>query len=992
MSDKFMELTDEYVGAFMNQGGFDAIGSGRDKIASPAQFDAATATIKKHKLDGVIIIGGDDSNTNAALLAEHLVGASVDCCVVGVPKTIDCDLSDSIEVSFGFDTAARVYAELVGNVMDDAQSSNKYYHFIRLMGRSASHITLECAMQTRPNLALISEEVGEQGLTLLDLGVALADLVEERHAAGLKHGVVLVPEGLVEFVPEIANLIGELNTLLATLSPEEAVAKLPAKLRATYSALPEDVAASLLAERDSHGNVQVSKIETERLLMLLCAKVLRERKSPAAASFQPVPMFLGYEGRSALPTNFDCAYSYSLGRNAAALIRCNATGYMSHLSGLTGSSSPESWVAGGLPLISMMNMEKRKGKMVPVIEKALVRTDGPLFARFAAERDSWRATNLYRPTGPIQFRGPSSFELPMKLGGAPPALPGTRAVTAVVDAGDVDARVGVTVVADASSAALALRPTIEPYTHVPVRVGVVFCGRQAAGAHNVLTGLLDTLKAHHPASELVGYRDGTDGLFAGKSVVLTRADLAPFRQAGGLHALRRSKDMLRTPEQFAAAYARAEADGLHGLVLVGGSVTYRDAASFAGYVAREHPESDLAVVTVPVSVDNLLSRRFADVSVGFDTATKVYSYLAGNILTDANSAKKYWFFLRTMGRTAGHMALEVAMQTCPNLLILGEEVAAQRWSLSTLVSHVADVIARRADAGQDYGIVVLPEGLAGDVLELRSLLDEVAEQRKAGGGSSTAKLTLSPWNQSLLDSLPATIAEELLNAARSHAGEVNFSSIEMDKLLMELVGTELATRKAAGSYKGKYAPVPHFLGYVGRSAMPTSFDCVLGTAYGKAAGLLVARTPSGPLRRGGIAARVNWTGAAGETRPSTWRFGGLSLAAQSDEVFEPSPVDLTSSAFAKVKAARDSWVLADPVRSPGPAQFDGARGLISDAPMSIATSDSGRQALQQRVLGGLDEVRSLLSAPGVSDATLEIGASLVDHAATVLRLHMDACT
>ena len=414
----YMELTADIIDEYRNTGGFDMIGSGRTKLEKKEQFDKGLEILKKLGITALVIIGGDDSNTNAAVLAEYYkeIGAGVQ--VIGCPKTIDGDLKNNvIETSFGFDTATKTYSELIGNIQRDCFSAKKYWHFIKLMGRSASHIALECALQTQPNVCIISEEVEAENMTLADVVDYIADIVAERSNRGMNFGTVLIPEGLIEFIPAMKNLIAELNDLLAK-TPEFArweadeqrrfvVENLSEANSRVYSSLPAGVARQLTLDRDPHGNVQVSLIETEKLLSEMVATRLEEKRAEGSYSgkFSALHHFFGYEGRCAAPSNFDADYCYALGFNASCLIAAGVTGYMSSLRNLTRPSVQ--WLAGGIPITMMFNMERRNGEMKPVIQKALVRLDGTPFRRFAAKRDDWAINTRYVFPGPIQYFGPS---------------------------------------------------------------------------------------------------------------------------------------------------------------------------------------------------------------------------------------------------------------------------------------------------------------------------------------------------------------------------------------------------------------------------------------------------------------------------------------------------------------------------------------------------------------------------------------------------------
>ena len=416
---KYMELTPELVDDYRNTGGSDMIGSGRTKLEKVDQFEKGLEILRKLDIKAVVIIGGDDSNTNACVLAEYYAAKNYGIQVIGCPKTIDGDLkNDQIETSFGFDTATKVYSELIGNIERDANSARKYWHFIKLMGRSASHIALECALQTQPNICIVSEEVEKKDMTLNQIVEQIATAVAKRAEDGNNFGVVLIPEGLIEFIPAIGRLIDELNDLLAAhgadykdlekdAQREYILAHLSKENAETFATLPEAVARQLSLDRDPHGNVQVSLIETEKLLSDMVAAKLDEWKKEGkfCGKFAAQHHFFGYEGRCAAPSNFDADYCYALGVSAAHLIANGKTGYMAIVKNL--SASTDEWKAGGVPITMMMNMERRNGEMKPVIRKALVELDGAPFKKFAEKRDEWARQTCYVYPGPIQYWGPS---------------------------------------------------------------------------------------------------------------------------------------------------------------------------------------------------------------------------------------------------------------------------------------------------------------------------------------------------------------------------------------------------------------------------------------------------------------------------------------------------------------------------------------------------------------------------------------------------------
>jgi pyrophosphate--fructose-6-phosphate 1-phosphotransferase len=413
----YMELTADIIDEYRNTGGFDMIGSGRTKLEKVDQFEKGLEIIRELNIKAIVIIGGDDSNTNACVLAEYYAAKNYGVQVIGCPKTIDGDLkNEQIETSFGFDTACKTYSELIGNIERDCNSARKYWHFIKVMGRSASHIALECALQTQPNICLVSEEVEAKGMSLDDIVDYIANAVCQRAADGNNFGTVIIPEGVIEFIPAIKKLIAQLNDVLALPEAKEisrdeqvdfAKSHLTPENLAVFNSLPVGVARQLALDRDPHGNVQVSLIETEKLLSTMVAQKLERMKKEGkyVGKFGTQHHFFGYEGRCAAPSNFDADYCYALGTSAAQLIANGKTGYMAIVKNTTAPA--DQWIAGGVPITMMMNMEKRNGEMKPVIRKALVELDGAPFKAFAKERDRWARETAYVYPGPIQYWGPT---------------------------------------------------------------------------------------------------------------------------------------------------------------------------------------------------------------------------------------------------------------------------------------------------------------------------------------------------------------------------------------------------------------------------------------------------------------------------------------------------------------------------------------------------------------------------------------------------------
>ena len=421
LDNDFIVFEDDYINQYRNTGGFDIIGSGRTKLETQEQFAVVVENCKNHGVNALVIIGGDDSNTNAAVLAEYCAAHNTGIQVIGCPKTIDGDLkNEDIECSFGFDTATKTYSEIIGNIERDANSAKKYWHFVKVMGRSASHVALECALETQPNICLIGEEVAAKKMSLAQITDYIADSVAARAAKGWNFGVAIIPEGIVEFVPEFSVLIAEINELLAGAKADAfnalpnwqakydfIEAGLTKESMAVFAILPQSIQQQLFLERDPHGNVQVSLIESEKLFSAMVKDNLAARKAAGTYSgkFSALHHFLGYEGRCAFPSNFDADYCYSLGYNAAMLIQYGYTGYLSKVSNL--SKPAEEWVAGGMPMTKMMNIERRHGADKPVIRKALVELDGKPFQYFAAHREQWAAETCYVYPGAIQYFGPS---------------------------------------------------------------------------------------------------------------------------------------------------------------------------------------------------------------------------------------------------------------------------------------------------------------------------------------------------------------------------------------------------------------------------------------------------------------------------------------------------------------------------------------------------------------------------------------------------------
>lgn len=713
---KYCKINDEFMDMYRNMGGFDMIGSGRHKIESTAHFAASMANCAALDLDGLVVIGGDDSNTNAAVLAEYFAAHKCKTKVCGAPKTIDGDLKvhPYIPVSFGFDTACRTYSELIGNLGQDTLSSQKYYHFVRLMGRAASNIALECALLTRPNMCLISEEVEDKKMTLSEITQQVVTMILQRAELGKDYGIVLLPEGLIEFIPEFNHLIAEINDVLAagTETSEEAVVKeLSFNNRAVFSYLPANIKMQLLLDRDPHGNVQVTRIETEKLLAQTVQMELEHLATHGKykGTFKPQFHSYGYEGRSCLPSAFDATYCYALGQNVAAMISLGCNGLISSVTNLHAPVSE--WICGGVPITMMCHMERRAGHLKPVIKKALVELDGLPFQCLVSQRADWQKYDLYRSPGPVQFahcagsaHDPTykvdlSITLTLELLKADDRMNPAHltAAKAIQDSAPRYGRFKFTPLVGQANAVLSqnqqeralYQPKLCPalaekasifarcvstqptqctnswdkdglqqgFAHTyglplvtieadsaegrdfsfrstkklrraqssgAMNIGVVFCGRQTPGGHDILAGVYDALPA---GSKLYGFVDGTVGLLAGSAVELTAEILQNYRGQGGFDLLGRSVDRIRhTPAEHENVSQVCKKYQLDGLLLMGGPRTSTDAAYLAEYILRKG-EINTAVVTVPLAFNGSIRSPFVETTVGFDTATRMTSQI-----------------------------------------------------------------------------------------------------------------------------------------------------------------------------------------------------------------------------------------------------------------------------------------------------------------------------------------------------------------------------
>lgn len=1001
---KYEEINDEFMLRFRNQGGFDMIRSGRHKIETPEQFADSMKHCSALKLDGLIVIGGDDSNTNACLLAEYFSKNNCSTTVVGVPKTIDGDLKNEyIEVSFGYDTATKLFSELIGNICLDTLSSKKYYHFIRLMGRSASHISLECGLLTQVNLVLVGEEVQSKNQTLNQIVEDLFDMIIKRSQDNKNYGVILIPEGLIEFIPEINILIKEINEIVSKLTnctkqeiEDVLLEKLSKPSLNVYNFLPKSISEQLLLDRDPHGNVQVSKIDTEKLLILLVQeKIVRYNDDTNhKIHFSPQSHFFGYEGRCALPSVFDTEYCYSLGFNAGLLVNNKLNGYMSIIRGLK-ELNPENWVPSGCPLMSMMNIERRKGKEVPVIKKALVELDGDMYKAYQKVRDTWKYNDSYSPVGPIQYEGENIFKcpylvytpnadeidlkkyiteketpssvyapkninnfnslsdylykqepvLPKLLSSSNPDISVSKNILdfhhdELLNAIKRDFSNVITTQFPSDLAEVISNSTNIDSNTKSLRIGIIFNGRQAPGGNNVVKGLLEFKKKFNNDNfniDLLGFKYGTLGFFKEEYITITEDNFKPFLNQGGYDYLGRSVDKIRTEEEKAQAGRVCTKLNLDGLILVGATHTLSDALILSEYFLKD--KINTKVITVPSTVDGNVSHPMFESTLGFDTASKVYSGLIGNIMTDAASNTKYWYFIRLMGRNPSHLVLECALQTHPNYVIISEEIAKNGLSLMNVVSEISDIICERAKNKKNFGTVLIPEGFISYIPYFSGLIEELNKLFSPSNREFLKKIDfervikaedkdldylktfLSPWSAAYILYLPVFIRKQLLFERESNGG-LQLSQIETEKLIAYCVSEELAKRKKEGKYLGSFSSICHFFGYQGRSSHPSVLDANLAVSYGYTACLLI--------KKGVTAYCVTAKGLNSNTED--WILGGIPLTSmcslKSSSTYgvsfahiSSSDVSLDSKAFLELKSKRRTWVTADHFRNPGPIQY-----------------------------------------------------------------------
>eukprot|EP00921_Rhytidocystis_pertsovi_P003138 GHVQ01005224.1.p1 GENE.GHVQ01005224.1~~GHVQ01005224.1.p1 ORF type:complete len:1381 (+),score=228.25 GHVQ01005224.1:294-4436(+) len=1047
-SHEYVEIQDKLMDRFRNQGGFDMIRSGRHKIETEEQKTKSLQICQKLDLHGLIVIGGDDSNTNAAIIAEYFKSHNCNTKVIGCPKTIDGDLrNEYVEASFGFDTAVKTYSEFVGNLCEDIATSGRYYHFVRLMGRSASHLTLEVALQTRPNLTFIGEEVQAKQSSLKDIVNEVVDMIVQRHKMGRDYGVVLLPEGLIEFIPEVGVLISEINSIMGqgVVEGSAVEGKLTGSSKAVFDMFPESIKNQLLLDRDPHGNVQVAMIATERLLVLMVQAELQHRGlTEIEKAFTPFCQYFGYEGRCGMPSVFDANYCYALGHTAAALVDNGCTGCMAVMKGL--KNKTEDWIPGGCPLTLMMNIETRKGKATPVIKKYLVELDNTSFVLLSKVREEWKYRDLYRSPGPIQFEGPvaqianhtitppimeellpakphnyeqlktrhhfvksreqlsplqrhrleadspinpmlknpsarccvptaleslnrqdtstvnCSFPLQTQL--SKNLMYAVDSITAYNNNNHSSSTGSSTPVAGVAAAGHMVSLCTQGAAQSAVatgsgeegnmspgkcrvlekggkglNVGVVLTGQQAPGCANVVCGLFDRLQLG--GSKLIGFH-GAEGVMSNDGIELTSEDIALCRNQGGFGVLGRTaaaEPLLATAKGVERIKQTCIARDLDGLVMMGGCWTLSDCGIITEAFLLEGVRT--RVIGVPCTQNNNIDSRFIECTVGFDSASKCYSQLIGNLLTDAASATKYWYFVRLMGRDKSHMVVEAALQTHSNVTLVSELLSAGNKTLQDVVVDVADTICARAERGKNFGAVLIPEGLITELPQMRQLLSElmnvlehasdnseefaviVNELVKLDGSTSLYSSKLTSWSWALLKSLPEFIRKQLV--VPRTIGRIQHSKIASEEMLSQMVGAELQRRKNAGGYSSTFSPVCFYFGYQARSSLPSVFDSSLGLSHGYLSAVCIESGLTGYVStlRGLCGSPMTW-------RPVAVPISCLLRNPPVDEKYAAKvpmviseTVRLNGKALGHIQSASRMWEQDDRFCNPGPMQFYG---------------------------------------------------------------------
>ncbi|CDJ51240.1 phosphofructokinase, putative [Eimeria brunetti] len=911
-SGEYKLLTKDIIDTYRNMGGFDMIKSGRHKIETDEQKQASLEVCKKLNLDGLVVIGGDDSNTNAAILAEYFQAHGSSTRVIGCPKTIDGDLKNFfVEISFGFDTACRTYSCSIGNLMMQTLTQRDVYQFVRLMGRSASLLTLECSLRCHPNMTFVGEEVQAKKQSLKELVAMTADLVETRAKLGKLYGVILLPEGLIEFIPEVGVLIQEINSIVA--AGEFDKKKLTAASREVLEMLPAHTQQQLLLDRDPHGNVQVALIHTEQLLLELTTEELKRRGFQHP--FNGRCTYLGYEGRSGFPSSFDATYCYALGNVAGALIHNGVTSCMAVLKGMSCSSEVEEWVPAGVPLTRMMNLESRKGKdNVPVIKKFLVDIDRPLFKAFQQVREAWKVLDLYLVPGPMQLSS-SQLEKPYTLTGPPPMevlLPAAAAAAASSqqqlqkgcrlyfellqqlqqlrsplqqqrEAAAIEApqqlqqqgvvlQQGPVVEISAAEKVQQLQQMFPKSANAKGfccqlgkgnpkknKVGIVLVGEAAPGMANVLLGVMEKVKA--AGGELFGVLDGKKliSLSSIENEIKMQKNLNAFPLLG--------RTVLDEMQLVAPGGILNNNCPVDVLIILGGTlagsaalsewisekgekckvINVGGASDFCmqdpclllqqlEQVQQQQQQRQQMVCFTNTNTNNFnvakaqTSLRDASgaAGLGFDTQTKAAAELVGNLMTDSNSAAKYFYFCLVGGGRGAEA--EVAMQTHPNIVILSALSA--NLTPMEVAKKIAEDVAARTAKGKNFGVLLMNE----DFFITNKPLRAVAAALSMNGGNAAA---LSGEEAAVFKSLPQTYQENLIEIFKTKGSfPKKAASFPILNCLAAMVGDLVKSEKAAGRFKGSFSPICFNLCEQVRGSIPSAYDCSLGYTMGLASGSL----------------------------------------------------------------------------------------------------------------------------------------------------------
>lgn len=1069
-NNKHKVVTAELMDRYRNTGGFDMLWSGRGRVNGNEDLEKLLSVSKTLELNGIVVVGGDGSNSNAALIADYMKNHNGPA-VVGVPKTIDGDLRNAaIETTFGFDTASKTYAELIGNLCTDVATSGHCYHFVRVMGRSASHLVMECAMHTRPNMCLIGEEVEEKRMSLKDITNDIVSMIIKRGEAYKKFGIVLIPEGLIEFVPEISMLIKELNVLVSNNSPSPNTLKdsvdlnplkklirngLTSESKAVWDFLPETIQEQLISDREATGYIQVAKIATERLFIMLVQRELkRQGRDDLMLSF--MPHYFGYEGRCAMPSNFDANYCYTLGMTAAALVQHNKSGYMAIVREL--ALSPSNWIPAGCPIVRMMKMYTAiDGSRYPGIQKTLVDLQGALFRVFAECRSHWELRDVYQTPGPIQFSGPTAdsashmVHVPLveELIGEE-AYEGKRKRLNFAKSFDM--------LSNLQKERIQFHPDIpdlcldpkarcrkgaqyvpkDPYTlrqtltyypsecanhgfhlqevvhdkYTPpvspgLRIGVVSLSRQAPGIMNVLWGLHDRMSL--VGGTVLGFF-GIHGLLNQRYIEVTEDDLSLYKNLGGMELLGRSLEhSMAEAENLELCRGACMDLKLDGLVIVGSAHSLTEASILAEYLLQK--DCPTCVIGIPATGTNNVGHDLLECCLGFDSTTKVYASLIGNVLTDAASMPKYWHFIRLMGRDPSFEVMECALQTHPNFVLIAEEYGAADKTLVHIVMDICDVICARAEDGKNFGTVIIPEGLLGHlpnmknlVIEINHAVEDAASRGKLGNlenclvnieegdneNSEWCKM-LTPWSLALFKTFPKFIRREFLAFDNT---ELKFTHIETEELLAQMVKKELESRRNHGRFSGKFQAVTHYFGYQGRSSLPSVFDCQLGLTHGYLAAIIVESGLTGYC--------TTVRGLCGDAQ--AWKLGAIpltsmmkvvnvqdvfitptaALVSKSDRPVIPSmEVQLDKKAFRWLKSALADWSRNDQFCNPGPIQFIGRASLSYNR---VLHEEQAEYLQMLRLVEGYTHILQRTCSFGVDEHFLKTAFSMLN-SLLALRLH-----